>query len=62
MTIILISQGALLGAFSGPGYDGQVLERTSQTGVEGTHVVVQMETNIINLAEIEVLGEISPGM
>merc|ERR1711962_479358 len=54
------SGGALLGAFSGPGYNGQVLERTSQTGVRGTHVVVQMETNIINLAEIEILGETIP--
>ena len=56
-TIILISQGALLGTFSGPGTQGQVLEITAKTEVEGTHVVVQMKTDIINLMEIEVFGE-----
>jgi len=50
--------GALLGTFSGPGTNGQVVEMTSKTEVKGTHVVVQMEkTLLINLAEIEVFGE-----
>merc|ERR1711962_1295692 len=56
------SEGTLLGAFSGLGTNGQVLPITSQTGIEGTHVVVQMRTNIINLAEIEVLGEPAPNI
>jgi len=49
--------GALLGTFKGPASDGQVIEITSKTEVEGTHVVVQMETLAINLMEIEVFGE-----
>jgi len=52
------SGGALLGTFSGPGTHGQVLEITAKTEVEGTHVVVQMKTDIINLMEIEVFGEL----
>merc|ERR1712002_923737 len=52
--------GALLGTFVGPGTNGQVLEITSQTLVKGTHVVVQMKTDIINLMEIEVFGELIP--
>merc|ERR1712112_542278 len=54
--------GALLGTFSGPGTNGQVVDITSKTEVEGTHVVVQIETNgdYINLLEIEVFGEPIP--
>merc|ERR1712112_343604 len=52
--------GALLGTFSGPGTNGQVVDITSKTEVEGTHVVVQMETDYINLYEIEVFGEPIP--
>jgi len=48
--------GALLGTFKGPGTNGQVVEMTSKTKEAGTHVVVQMETDIINLSEIEVFG------
>ena len=49
-----------MGTFSGPGTNGQVVDITSKTEVEGTHVVVQMKTNIINLSEIEVFGEPVP--
>merc|ERR1712112_369057 len=52
--------GALLGTFEGPGTNGQVVDITSKTKVEGTHVVVQMETDYINLYEIEVFGELVP--
>jgi len=52
--------GALLGSFKGPGTKGQVVDITSSPKnpqVVGTHVVVQMETDIINLSEIEVFGK-----
>ena len=49
-----------MGTFKGPGTNGQVLELTSKTKVEGTHVVVQMKTDYINLYEIEVFGELVP--
>jgi len=52
--------GALLGTYKGPGTKGEVVEITSKTGVEGTHVVVQMETDYINLLEIEVFGKPVP--
>jgi len=48
--------GALLGTFKGPGTKDQVVEITSKTKEVGTHVVVQMETDYINLLEIEVFG------
>jgi len=52
--------GALMGTFKGPGKLGEVVEITSKTGVEGTHVVVQMKTHHISLSEIEVFGEPVP--
>jgi len=53
--------GALLGTYKGPGTKGEVVEMeiTSKT-VVGTHVVVQMETDYINLLEIEVFGKPVP--
>merc|ERR1719394_480532 len=53
--------GALLGTFKGPGTNGQVVEitssaKTKEDVVKGTLVVVQMETDYINLSEIEVFG------
>ena len=60
VTVVFISQGALLGTFSGPGTNGQILSITTDSEVVGTHVVVQMRTKYINLMEIEVLGESAP--
>merc|ERR1711962_1281310 len=54
------AEGALLGTFAGPGRLGEVVEITSNTEVVGTHVVVQMKTQIISLSEIEVFGELVP--
>jgi len=54
------TEGALLGTFAGPGKLGEVVDITSKTGVEGTHVVVQMKSRIISLSEIEVFGEPVP--
>merc|ERR1712126_617777 len=48
--------GALLGTFKGPGTKGQVVEFFSKAKEASTHVVVQMETDYINLLEIEVFG------
>jgi len=56
-TKVEYTKGALLGSYVGPASASQVVEITSKTGVKGTHVVVQMETQAINLMEIEVFGE-----
>merc|ERR1711962_172271 len=48
---------SLLGTYTGPGTNGEVLYIYSEEGRIGSHVVVQMESNRINLAEIEVFGE-----
>ena len=53
----MIYQGSLLGTYKGPGTNGQVLDIVSKEGVTGTHVVIQMESRFLNLAEIEVFGE-----
>jgi len=53
--------GALLGTFKGPGTKGQVVEFFSKAKEASTHVVVQMETDYINLLEIEVFGFPKPG-
>merc|ERR1711962_682356 len=56
-TAVEYTGGALLGSFSGPGTNVHVLALNAKTEMVGTHVVVQMRTNYINLMEIEVLGE-----
>ena len=48
-----------MGTYKGPGTKGEVVEMEI-TGVVGTHVVVQMKTDYINLLEIEVFGEPLP--
>jgi len=52
--------GALLGTYKGPGTKGEVVEMEMEKTVVGTHVVVQMETDYINLLEIEVFGKPVP--
>jgi len=54
------SGGALLGTFKGPGKNGEVIERSSEEGLIGNFVIVQMEITTINLAEIEVFGVPAP--
>merc|ERR1711962_749292 len=59
-TSVEYTGGILLGTFSGPGTQGQVLPINTDEEVVGTHVVVQMKTDYINLMEIEVFGEPAP--
>merc|ERR1712126_785893 len=59
-TNVEYTKGALLGTFAGPGKPGEVVEITSETEVVGTHVVVQMKSQIISLSEIEIFGEPVP--
>ena len=60
MIFTLISQGMILGIFVGPGINGEVIERTSEKGLVGNFVIVQMASSEINLAEIEVIGIPAP--
>ena len=49
-----INQGQILGKYKGPATGYIAEEITNEEGIWGEWVVVQMETDIINLAEIEI--------
>ena len=61
----MFSSGQLLGTFTGPGKKGEVVSRTSTTGLVGRYVIVQIDnspgTDFLNLNEVTVWGK-NPGI
>ena len=59
---VMFSGGELVGTFTGPGVDGEVITLTSTTGIGGRFVIIQLdhsqEANVLNLNEVTVWGHI----
>ena len=55
----MFTGGELLGTFTGPASDGQLVEVEGETAIMGQFVLVQMDNgrDVLNLAEVRVFGE-----